>query len=207
MQNNFVTVLGRTGYGKTFLIRERLLQHYKRLIIFDTMNDFKPEPPTTVIDVLTVANFEATINSLMDYETEDFTIRIAAKQLAVYCDILDIIVNNEFKGVTLILDEIDKFANPSSIEQSLYNLYNVGRHFEINIIAASRRPNQVHRIITSQSHLLVLFHTNEPRDLAYLREYANKEIANRVKELKRYEYIIYGDTDLAEKLGLSPKSA
>lgn len=202
-KNEFVTVFGRTGYGKTYLIRNILLKHYRRMIIFDTMDEYLTE---SGIDILSVSDFENTIKTLISHDTQDFCLRVSSKKFTDYCDILDIVVNNQFRNITLVIDEIDKFASPSSIEASVNNLYNVGRHFEVNVIAASRRPNQVHRIITSQSHLLILFHTNEPRDLAYIREYANKDAANAVKGLKRYEYIIYGDSEIAARLGLKAKN-
>lgn len=202
-KSEFITVFGRTGYGKTYLIKNNFLKHYKRIIIFDTMNEYKTE---SGIDILSVPDFENTINSLIEYDTQSFCLRVSSKNFEDYCQILDTVVTNEFQNITLVIDEIDKFASPSSIEASVNNLYNVGRHYEVDIISASRRPNQVHRIITSQSHLLVLFHTNEPRDLAYIREYANKETANAVKGLKRYEYVTYGDQDISSKLGLKPQN-
>lgn len=201
MKNDIITVFGKKGSGKTFLIRNKIVPFYHNngVIILDTMHEY------TFRNGFIATNANDVLDILEKYEAVDkknFIISLQSGEFDDYLTTLSFIHN--FRGVTLVVDEVDKFAEPATINTDLKNLFNVGRHYEINLIAASRRPNQVNRIVTSQSDLLVMFSLQEPRDLAYIRQFSNKEVANFVKALKikEHKYEIYGDSRLAKDIGI-----
>lgn len=197
MKNDVISVFGKKGYGKTTFIKKYLLPKYQKKIILDTMEEYHNDKSLVTGSALETVEI---VEYMLEQE-KDFTI-VQQSSFNEYEQLLDVVI--QIPELTLVIDEIDKFGEPNSIHPALKELYNTARHYQINLIGASRRPNQVNRIITSQSDLIIIFHTSEPSDLIYYKHYISKEIIERIRNLKKYEYLWYGDDEIALKLGLTP---
>lgn len=95
-------------------------------------------------------------------------------------------------GVALECGEVDVIApNNASISDEMRNVIQRGRHYRVSILGASQRPAQVSRLLTAQADVLSLFRQYEPRDIAYLREATNDEVANRLPNLPKFWHVQY----------------
>jgi hypothetical protein len=92
------------------------------------------------------------------------------------------------------IDEVDRFTGAGWMPAGLDYLVNQGRHVQVSMICTSRRPAQVPRELTSQSHLFYVFRMTEPADLDYLREYIGKTGADVLPQLKPYNCLRWEET-------------
>ncbi len=96
----------------------------------------------------------------------------------------------EAKGnMILAIDEMDMFSTPYFTGPRLSHLIKRGRHCGVGIIGCSRRPAEVSKLFTSQSHEIVVFATHEPRDIEYLSSFMPN--AREAAKLPLYKYILW----------------
>ena len=92
-------------------------------------------------------------------------------------------------NLELAIDEIDMFIPIYCNCEYTLNLIKRGRHYGVSIYGTSRRPPEVSRLLSSQAHRMVCFGMNEPNDINYLRQFIGADNAEKVKQLKKYEYV------------------
>ena len=92
-------------------------------------------------------------------------------------------------NLDLAIDEIDMFMPTKCNCEYILNLIKRGRHRGVSIYGTSRRPPEVSRLFSSQAHRIVSFAMNEPNDINYLRQFIGIERAEKVRQLRRYEYV------------------
>ena len=88
--------------------------------------------------------------------------------------------------VTVVVDEINLFCSPSKCPAPLLELLRIGRHAEVDLIFAARRPAEVSRDLTAQSDKTVVFKTIEPADLEFFSKVCGKAFAERLPNLAQY---------------------
>lgn len=93
------------------------------------------------------------------------------------------------------IDEIDRVTSAGYSPPGLDYLINQGRHVQVSLECSSRRPAQVPRELTSQSHRFVIFKMTEPADLDYLEKYIGKDARNRLPALHDYRFLEWEETD------------
>lgn len=86
----------------------------------------------------------------------------------------------------LVVEEADWFCNPTQIVDEFAKILRYGRHRSIHVVAVSRRPAEINRLLTSQASRLVCFRTVEPRDVDWLRRIVGEE-ASAVRDLPEFE--------------------
>lgn len=77
-------------------------------------------------------------------------------------------------GMSLLLDEVDVFTPMGSSSAELRNLWRRGRHCGLSVFAATQRPANVSKEVTSQCRYLVILRQHEARDVDYLRSIIGK---------------------------------
>jgi hypothetical protein len=86
-----------------------------------------------------------------------------------------------------VVDEIDLFApNHAGGLQAgsgLHGFVNYGRHWNVGLLCASRRPARVHADIPALADRVVLFQLSSPRDLAWCEELGGESLARDVRTL------------------------
>ena len=197
MTNLIICVFGKKGYGKTHFVKHTLLPQFDKLIIIDSLAEYE--------DGVLISD----IPSLADYleKNQDGPYRIIYREPLAHTE--DLEPSAAFKigwsaiGATIVIEELDIHASAISSPASIQCLLRYGRHREINTIGISRRAAEVPRTITSQADLLISFNQQEPRDLAYIGSFAGKEFANALTELDYREYLVWGNKEIANSLGLS----
>lgn len=190
-QRSIVTILGKTGSGKSTLIFKTLVPALPApVFVLDTMNDVPyglhfgscPELIEFVVDGRKNGSGVYVLNSESDSDSEMF-FRMSYSMGARH---------------TIVVDEVDKFAGTRSMDEYLNRIIRYGRRREISCIFAARRPSEISPTIRAQSDLLVSFVQTEPVDIKAMRE--RSELADKLPELKTYretgkpsEYIVMGD--------------
>lgn len=175
-------IFGKRGSGKTTLIKSQLSK-IGRLMIYDVCGEYEED---------TVQFVEGEFIKFVDYVEEQgqgfFHASFVPNVPQVW---IPYFLKTAWmaKNLTLILDEVDQYSSPTSVPNELQRNINLGRHQGLDIIASSRRPASVPRLLTSQASKLIAFQTNEPRDLAYIEEYCGKDFAEAVRTLPTYHFL------------------
>lgn len=180
-----VTVLGKAGSGKTYLIRQILPALPRPVMILDTMNEFSDGLIFTeaeqlrryIVERRPNATGVYVLKATSDEDANGFFRLVVASQAPM----------------TVIIDEADKYATPYSIHDDLSKTIKYGRHWRQNLIFAARRPAELNRNVTAQSDVLVSFRQTEPRDIKALRDvYSDAERLSSL-DAGRHEFMILGD--------------
>lgn len=72
---------------------------------------------------------------------------------------------------TLAIDEVDMFCNPYGIPPTFKRLLARGRHDSVNLIWTTRRPQEVSKLLLSQTDEFWLFQMHHPADVDYFRNF------------------------------------
>jgi hypothetical protein len=91
---------------------------------------------------------------------------------------------------TLVIEEVDMYCSAQKPLPALDRLLRYGRHRDISVIAISRRPADVPRLLTAQADEVVTFQQTEPRDLAWIRARSGQEQMQQVQNLHPFQYLI-----------------
>lgn len=196
MTNLIICVFGKKGYGKTYFVKHTLLPQFEKIIIIDSLAEYK--------DGVIIED----IPSLAEYllRNKDGRYRIIYREPLAQIEDLEpseaLRTSWSAIGATIVIEELDIHASAISSPASIQCLLRYGRHRELNTIGVSRRASEVPRTITSQADLIISFNQQEPRDLAYIGSFAGKEFANALTELDYEEYLVWGNKEIANSLGL-----
>lgn len=194
-----VLIVGRRGSGKSELLR-RIRAHRARVVVADVLCGDRAVDarPRTVaydapeyFDALRAAARQSTWDVVARPDRwDDGAEWLAAALLPPpraehgYASAVG--------GVTVACDEADVLApNSAAIAPEVRALVQRGRHYRISILAATRRPAECHRDLSSQADALVTFAQHEPRDLAYLAEAAGERFAASARELRQWSYAVW----------------
>lgn len=101
-------------------------------------------------------------------------------------------------GLLVLLEEADLIARPGQEPPVFQDLVARGRHAGIELVAVSRRPAEVSRLITSQAEYFYVFRTQEPRDVVYLRGYIGEAAAGAAQQLSAFRYVAWRGGEWSE---------
>jgi len=174
-------VLGQRGSGKTSWVKNHI-PALPRFILWNTVNDdFRGfdsvESNRDLYEyVWSKRNgvFQVVVNCLEENEANSFDF---ACKLAL-----------ALENVCLVIEEVDTFATPTVIPFDLKRVLKVGRHYGVSMVAVSRRPAEINRLITSQAQRFVCFKTIEPNDVRYLTSIIG-ESARELPEIPPLHYL------------------
>lgn len=168
--------MGRKGYGKSTLT-SHLCKDYERVIVIDTLNEYKNLVEVNIGD----------LNYFM--KNEKFRIKIVPSNADHFDNI--ILELCDYENYLLVVDEVGFWQDSAGIPESFLNLVRFGRHKKIDMLFVSRRPSEFNRMVTSQGDEFYLFNTREPRDLEYLSKYVSDSVAEKVKDLEPFTFLVY----------------
>jgi hypothetical protein len=181
LPHEIVTVIGRTGSGKTHLIKERLAPRHRRRITLDLTGEMRSLYPNAyhaiglarVLRALRAwAGKEVTCWHLCAVLREDEVIRLVQLLCPVY-DGRSESLAALLGGVCLEIHEVKHFLpvhRGGRAYEVFSNVLTQGRHNGLSIIAASQRAALCDRLLTSMSTAVIAFRQHEPRDVAWIRE-------------------------------------
>lgn len=174
---------GMRGYGKSTLARA-LVRPRPRLLVHDPMKEHEALQ-------LEIQPFEDYLdaNTLERFRVAMITPGEEAYFCAIAWEIGERIGRENELCLAVLLEEADLIAPPGREPWILKRLAAQGRHWGIELIPCSRRPSEVSRHLTANADELNIFRTQEPRDLAYYRQFIDGDAVDAVALLDKYEFI------------------
>lgn len=187
-----VNVFGKRGSGKTTLIRGQLESFPPPIVVLDILGNFnEPEYIQTDSIAECIRNIDYYVKH---HKHEDLQKVIVLKpsdpNLAI--DYVSAALWESWGG-TLVIDEADAFSMTES--PCFDQLIRYGRNRYVNVVTGCRRPYEIPRAITSGADLLLIFQTQEPRDVEYFDKTLLGERAEQLMSLQAFHgiYIDYDD--------------
>ena len=98
----------------------------------------------------------------------------------------------KIRNTWIVIDEVDRYCTPHQIRPGLEWLINCGRHFNLSILAASRRPHKVHRDLTAQADVIVVHQMHEARDLEYMSDFIP---IDGIRHMPKLQWRAYGRSE------------
>ena len=159
MGNEIVVIFGRKGSGKTTWAQRYVDEIKGEVVIVDPFAEYEG------FAVYSLAEFWKAYHrpDLKRWVYRDD--EIDERKFDLLCEIC-----YGQGNITIVLEEVDWFCNPHYIPLNLAKTLKYGRHNNVNVVAISRRPAEIHRLITSQADKLVWFRFHEPNDLRYFEQ-------------------------------------
>ncbi len=176
--------IGKSGSGKSFLVN-RLIRDKKRVVVFDTMAEYE--------NVVTFTDRDKFLAFWQKHYRGNYRIAYQPERNPAF-EIDDIAELVYLCGnVCFVIEEVTAFTTPNYISDQLAHCIQRGRHKNIEIIGTTQRPYGLHRLLTSQCRDIYTFNTNEPRDIAYLRDLLGSDIEAKLKSLAKYQFVHWQD--------------
>ena len=190
-------IMGRSGEGKSHLVKRAIHRGDlgKRVLVVDVCDEYgegvsgdswtaqEPSKPITI---------DAAISGLRSNPPEFFW-RFALHPGSP--DVDDVFYLAMAAGdVTIIAEEWGLYKHSTGLETALLR----GRRRGVQVISMTQRPYTVSRTVSSQCVAGAVFATDEPRDIAYIRERWGQEQAAELDTLQpgNYEFVVLGDAQL-----------
>lgn len=180
MNNKIIVVTGQRGKGKTTYIKNTI-ENYDRVIIFDLLGEFSYYE--------TALNLEDFFSLLSKKRKEDFFIinyynpKNTENDFNIICKVI-----NKLNDIMFVVDELDYFCSANYIPKEFSEIIKRGRHQNLNILIATRRPHEIPRLVTSQLTDFITFRQIEPRDLNYIKDAVGID-AEEIQNLKDFHYL------------------
>lgn len=183
-ERQVITVTGKTGRGKTFLIMNYLAKMAAKkqpVLIADSMNEYQGGK-----------TFENMLSFLDHVKAEGFSgvniVRLKSDLEALKC-----FAFSRFSAVKhlLIVEEASKYCSPHTIDENLKALVSYGRHWGVSLVFCAQRFAQLNKIITSQSDFFISFQQTEQNDLKQISNFLNTY--EKIRELEKREFMTFGD--------------
>lgn len=192
-------IMGMRGCGKSHL--GKLIQkNWPRRVIFDPMDEY-PEEKGRVI----VRGWHAFEDEIRELEAKN----PAAFELVVKFDPETSTEEQEqvfdhclracyyLENVLIVIEEVQLFSSPHYLPDWLRNVYLIGRHKGLGIIATSQRPGEVHKTIISQSHHKFCGKIEEGNDLKYLENFF-RDRTPELADLKPRNFLYKSDAGITQ---------
>jgi len=179
-------VVGKRGFGKSWALRG-MLRTEPRVVLYDTLKEKTYNEFSRIEGFPALCRFLATNPAIFRVAYSwDGT---APRELdfervceAVFC----------CRGLTFAVEEVDQYCNSSFLPRHLDMIVSLGRHRDLSVWVASRRPKEIHPLIRSQANQVVSFAQTEPADLEWSRQVIG-DLSADLPGLKKYRSLTWKD--------------
>jgi len=182
---DIVIVIGRKGSGKSYLIKHLFLPQFGSFVIDDhvmerTRNEYA--------DFGYRARYIAEIMSkprvnFYDREKDDNSFARIWEAVKAH--------SVKFGDTLFVIDEAHIHFSKKSLATAQKEILHENRHYGTGIILASQRIYDINPIAYKQADYIILFYTREPREIEFIRKYISSEVAETVKNLKQYYFVLF----------------
>lgn len=180
-QRTVKIVFGRTGSGKTTLVK-KMIVGIDRLIIVDALNEY--EGTTIVYSLKEFANFFLqnpnikTFNIICRFHNMDFN----SNDAETFDKFFELVFH--IGNLTLVVEESEIYISAKQQKNSFNNLVKYGRHKDISIIAVARRVTELSNELKAQMNECYSSNQVLIKDIVYLKELG----FSRIENLPKYEF-------------------
>lgn len=182
---DIVIIIGRKGSGKSYLIKHLFLPQFSSYVIDDhvmerTRNEYA--------DFGYRARYLSEIVSkprvnFYDYQKDDSSFEKIWNAVKLHA--------NRWGDTLFVIDEAHIHFSKKSLPVAQKEVLHENRHYGTGIILASQRIYDINPIAYKQADYIILFYTREPREIEFIRKYISSEVAETVKTLKQYYFVLF----------------
>lgn len=173
--NKVTTVLGRKGSGKStalaWLVRERKDETGKPALIVDWLGDAIHLFDTEEVAIEEIRGRIAAGDDIVIYEP-------GRDEKEVLTDIgneigIGIVPRDPLEEFIFVIDELDFVRSTTSVivDLAVSRIIRFGRHYGIDLYVAARRPQDLPKLLLSQSDVIACGTLATPKDRKALEEY------------------------------------
>lgn len=178
--NQRVAIIGKTGSGKSYLIR-KVSHQFKRVLFFDPKHehgDLKGQTTHTVETTKKV--LEKKDNFFIIYQPYDLSPE-------TWNEVCEAVFR---KGnMVVVMDEVERWSSPRVVEWH-DKIIRMGRTRGIGIIHLIQRPAFIDNYILSESEHFIIFNLNLESDRKKV-EGVIGEVAEKARDLTAYHFLYY----------------
>lgn len=175
-KNNISLILAAKGSGKTILANALALSQEKPVFVITPIKSGWDMQRGDLLNVDDIEELHATTTHIYETKYDDFE--------PLLREILEI------KNICVVIDEVDIFSTRAiSHQTSLYEIVNLGRHNEIDLIALSRRPSDMPTTLRAQADTLYLGRVGkEVNNKKYIKEWIGDDYAEWASAADPYTF-------------------
>lgn len=193
-----VFVCGASGSGKTVFLERRFLPRAPRLLIVDQTGEWQEKMPKAPVYL----GFEETLQGLrglartkewraITYLEPEEVMRLSEEVLLPPGRIAKG-YSYSVGGMAILLDEVDTLVPISNAPLPLRSLWRRSRHGGLTVFAATQRPGNVSKEVTSQCRWLAVLRQHEARDVLYLASVIDRGLIKAmIPELGRVPHSVF----------------
>ncbi len=180
-------IVGKRGFGKSYQLR-KLLRAEPRVVLYDTLKEKEYDELERIEKFPELCRALAADKPIFRYAyswdgTADREIDFERVCRAVYC----------CHRLTFAIEEVDQFCSPSFLPKHLDMIVSLGRHRDLSVWVASRRPKEIHPLIRSQANTVISFAQTEPADLEWSAQVMGSMV-EKLPRLKKFRSVTWQDT-------------
>ena len=179
-------IVGKRGSGKSCKLRE-WIRPEPRVLLYDTLHE------KTYDEFTRVDRFDELCKILLS-NPPIFRIAFTWDGTAGHELDFDRVCRAVYacRSLVFCVDEIDQFVSPMFIPRQLDKIVSLGRHRELSLWVATRRPKEIHPLIRSQVNQVVTFTQTEKADVDWMRQVMGDQ-ALQAHELAPYQALTWTD--------------
>ncbi len=172
-------VLGKTGAGKSYFVKNKIIPNIKgNLIIFDVMNEY-------FYNNFLICNDYYSFLNLLKWKKRHFKIIVKTSNINEIFNIQSFIFKY-LKDITIILEEAFIYLN-----NNIYDFINFGRHKNICLVLIGRRGSEFRSEILALTEKIFIFKTTSFYDIIYYKKIfgLNDTDLEKLKNLETGQYL------------------
>lgn len=175
-KNEISLILATKGSGKTILANALALAQNKPAFVLTPIKSGWDMQNGDLLNIDEIQELHPCTTHIFEVKAEEFE------------GLLKEII--EIKNICVVIDEVDIFSNRAiSHHTPLYELVNLGRHNEIDLIALSRRPCDMPTTLRSQADTLYLGRVGkEVNNKKYVKEWIGDYYADWAENADPYTF-------------------
>lgn len=198
-QRDIIFVVGKTGFGKSYFVKNRVAPFYPRLVIFDIKNEYHTFEDFPIAQQFTIFEDVEVFRNYMLEHFNDNTLKIILR-FSVTAD-NDLMNDYETsleicfaaENMTVIIEEISNFASPHYYTPLLEQLLRFGRHHNLSLVCTSQRVGDVGSLLLNNADYLCVFRLSDSNDIKRLQQlsYVDDTKALQVGLLEQTQYMLF----------------
>lgn len=186
----FITVIARSGAGKTLLCFFLIKSQNKPCIVFDTAHQFDHD---------LIMSFEEFINAFNDTDFREsfytykktIVLRTTEKQINSFFELL--MKSTKFHDLLVFVDEIDLALQSARVnnDSGFYEFINRGRHKNFDLITTCRNTANIPKPLIAQTDFFYFSDLIEKGALTFVDEtLKGMNVSEDLDALEQYEFLV-----------------
>jgi energy-coupling factor transporter ATP-binding protein EcfA2 len=180
MNNKIEIITGRKGQGKSVLAYHHARLARAGVAIFD---------PNAQFGIGRISSDPITFAGDLDQPGNLVVYRASGDVWNDFFDFFNVIFSR--RDLAIVVDEASLLGSPQRIHPELDKLLRLGRTKGLDIFLTAHRPQDLHGITFSLADTFCFFHTTHPRDLEKIESYTSSELAARVQQLAKHQFVCW----------------